>query len=76
MAIQCFIQQGNILFGARKPSSICQIPSNRTLSAETFETWWSRTFALHTVVVAQASALKHSFRCVRSKDEARAERSH
>jgi len=76
MATQSFNQQGDVHFATRKRSSDNQLPSNLDHSADGFDIWWNRTFALHAAVLAQASALKRTYQRVRSTEGARAGQAH
>ena len=61
---QQFNPQRGRLSAARNRLNDPQFPPNTNLAARGFDTWWHKTFAQHTAVVAQASALMRAHRRV------------
>jgi hypothetical protein len=61
MTYSCFNQSNGTLLTTRKSPCGKQIRSNAALSADGFDTWWNKTYARHTAVVAQASALMRAY---------------
>jgi len=50
----------------RRTSNGRESPSTLTPASDGFDTWWQKTFAVHTAVVAQASALVRAHRRFRT----------
>jgi hypothetical protein len=75
-ACQGFNPQGVQLFATRKKLNDRYVHPNHNAAADGFDVWWQKTFALHTAVVAQASALMRAHRRVNSAGEARTGHSH
>jgi hypothetical protein len=49
-----------------------QLHPDFVFAADGFDIWWKKTFAQHTAMVAQASALMRTHRCVSlARDETR-----
>jgi hypothetical protein len=71
-----FNQPNGAPFAPRKRVSEKHLPSNLDLSADGFDTWWNRTFAQHTAVIAQASALMHAHQRVTDSTDTRVGQSH
>jgi len=53
-----------------------QIIPNSSLAADGFDVWWRKTFAQHTAMAAEASALMLAHRRVGSASETRIEPTH
>jgi hypothetical protein len=69
MAVRDLTLCGDPLLAARKRHLDKQFPQNPDLAADGFEIWWQRTFAEHTAVAAQASALIRAHRLGNSAGE-------
>jgi len=64
-------QAGDISFVARNKPNERQLHPDPNLAADGFDMWWNKTFAQHTAVVAQASALMRAHLRVSSASETR-----
>jgi len=76
MAYQGINQAGDIPFTARQKPSEKRLHPDLNLTADGFDIWWKKTFAQHTAMVAQASALMRAHRRVSSVSEARIGQAH
>ena len=74
MAYQGMNPPGDIHFATRKDPSGRQLHPVLNLAADGFDIWWNKTFAQHTAVVAQASALMRAHQRVSSVGEAQSGR--
>jgi len=66
MAYRRFNTTGDIPFATQKKQGEKQSHPDLNLAADGFDIWWNKTFAQHTAVLAQASALMHAHRRVSS----------
>jgi len=66
MAYQGINPTGDITFTTQKAPSEKQSHPDLSLGADGFDIWWNKTFAQHTAVLAQASALMRAHRRVSS----------
>jgi hypothetical protein len=73
---QQFKPQGSELPAARDKVIEQQFYPNMNLASDGFEIWWHKTFAQHTAMVAQASALMRAHRRVSAANESRASQAH
>jgi hypothetical protein len=71
MAYQGINPADEIRFAAQNKQGGKQSHPDLNLGADGFDLWWKRTFAQHTAVVAQASALMRAHRRVSSAGENR-----
>jgi hypothetical protein len=53
-----------------------QFPPNMNLVVGGFDIWWHKTFAQHTAVIAQASAIMRAHRGVSSGSDPRVSQTH
>jgi hypothetical protein len=73
---QQFNSQFGQLFTARERLNDRQSHLNLNPAADGFDTWWQKTFAEHTAVVAQASALMRTHRRISATSESRVSQAH
>jgi len=71
MAYQGINPTGDIPFATQKRLGEKRSHPDLSLAADGFDIWWKKTFAQHTAVVAQASALMRAHRRAGSVGEAR-----
>jgi acyl-CoA reductase-like NAD-dependent aldehyde dehydrogenase len=64
------------LFTERKRLNDRESHPNLNPAADGFDTWWQKTFAQHTAMVAQASALMRAHRRVSASIESRVNQAH
>jgi hypothetical protein len=76
MAHRGFNLPVDLLLAARKAPADKHIHSNLSLTADGFDNWWQKTFAQHTAMAAEASALLRAHRRVNSADQARTQQAH
>ena len=76
MAYQGYNPPSDMPFAGRYKPSEKQCHPDLDRAVDGFEIWWKRTFAQHTAVVAQASALMRAHRRVSSVDEVCIEQDH
>ena len=70
-ANQEFNAQRSLLLGARKKLDDQYVIPNSSLAAGGFNIWWQKTFAQHTAMAAEASALMRTHSRVSSANQAR-----
>jgi hypothetical protein len=71
MAYQGINAAGEVPFAAQNKRRRKQFHPDFSIAADGFDLWWKKTFAQHTAVDAQASALMRAHRRVSSAGEAR-----
>jgi hypothetical protein len=71
MTYQGINPSGEEPFTAQNKPSRTRSQPDLNLAADGFDLWWEKTFAQHTAVVAQASALMRAHRRVSSAVETR-----